>query len=122
MADICFPSIDDAAVMTGLSDPDAVADFYLKLCPLVLLKLGKEGSMVATREGRARIPGHVVQAVDATAAGDVFAGSFLARTAAGDPPEAAARYANAAAALSTTGYGAVAPIPRRQQVMALLGR
>jgi 2-dehydro-3-deoxygluconokinase len=121
MCDIAFPSIDDAAAMTGISDPDAVADFYLKLCPLVLLKLGAEGSMVATREARIRVPGHKVQAVDATGAGDVFAGSFLARTVAGDAPEQAARYANAAAALSTTGYGAVAPIPREAEVRALLG-
>jgi 2-dehydro-3-deoxygluconokinase len=39
---------------------------------------------------------------------------------AGDDPFAAARYANAAAALSTTGYGAVAPIPRPDAVNALL--
>ena len=48
------------------------------------------------------------------------AGAFLARTVAGDEPLAAARYANAAAALSTTGYGAVAPIPRRAEVDAFL--
>jgi 2-dehydro-3-deoxygluconokinase len=33
---------------------------------------------------------------------------------------AATRYANAAAALTTTGIGAVAPIPAPQQVQALL--
>ena len=35
---------------------------------------------------------------------------------------AAARFANAAAALSTLGYGAVAPLPRRAEVEALLVR
>jgi 2-dehydro-3-deoxygluconokinase len=63
-----------------------------------------------------------VDAVDATGAGDTFCGSFLARIILGDAPEAALRYANAAAALSTTGYGAVAPIPRRAAVEALLAR
>ena len=33
---------------------------------------------------------------------------------------AAAAYANAAAALSTQGYGAVEPIPRRERVEAFL--
>jgi 2-dehydro-3-deoxygluconokinase len=33
---------------------------------------------------------------------------------------AAARFANAAAALSTLGYGAVAPLPRRADVDAFL--
>jgi 2-dehydro-3-deoxygluconokinase len=119
-ADIALPSLDDATFLTGLEDPDAIADFYLKLAPLVLLKLGKEGSMVATREKRTRIPGRAVKAVDATGAGDTFAGNFLARTLAGDSAEEAARYANAAAALATTGYGAVAPMPRPDAVRALL--
>jgi 2-dehydro-3-deoxygluconokinase len=120
MADIAFPSLDDAQALTGLAEPDAVADFYLRLCPLVLLKLGKEGAMVCTRERRLRLPAHRVKAVDAAGAGDAFAGAFLARSVAGDDPFAAARYANAAAALTTTGYGAVAPIPRREQVLDLL--
>ncbi len=59
--------------------------------------------------------------VDATGAGDTFCGSFLARILAGDEPEQAARYANMAAALKCTGYGAVAPIPRPEQVLAALG-
>jgi 2-dehydro-3-deoxygluconokinase len=120
MADIALPSLDDATTLTGLADPDAVADFYLRLCPLVLLKCGAEGCIVATRDGRTRIPAHRVPALDATGAGDTFAGAFLARTLAGDDPATAARYANAAAALSTTGYGAVAPIPQAEAVRALL--
>jgi len=122
LADIALPSLDDAAALTGLTDPDAVADFYLRLCPLVLLKCGAAGCLVATRDGRARIPGLRVAAVDATGAGDTFAGAFLARTLAGDDPVTAASYANAAAALSTTGYGAVAPIPRAAAVRAVLER
>jgi len=38
----------------------------------------------------------------------------------GDDVIAAARYANAAAALATTAYGAVGPIPTKDQVLALL--
>lgn len=120
MADIALPSLDDATALTGLSDPDAVADFYLRLAPLVLLKCGAAGCIVATRQGRTRIGGLPVRTVDATGAGDTFAGAFLARLVTGDDPLAAARYANAAAALSTTGYGAVAPIPRAAAVLALL--
>ncbi len=120
MADIVFPSLDDAEALTGLKDADTIADHYLRLCPLVLLKLGKDGVLVATREGRKRIAGFPVQAVDATGAGDTFAGAFLARGLAGDDVEESARYANAAAALSTQGYGAVAPIPREAEVRAFL--
>jgi 2-dehydro-3-deoxygluconokinase len=122
MADIALPSLDDAVTLTGLEAPDAVADFYLKLAPLVVLKMGKDGVMVATRDGRSTLPGCKVKAVDATGAGDTFAGNFLARTLRGEAPEAAARYANAAAALATTGYGAVAPMPRPDAVEALLAQ
>jgi 2-dehydro-3-deoxygluconokinase len=121
-ADIALPSLDDARALTGLEAPEAIAEFYLRLgCPLVLLKQGKEGVLVATPEGgRTVIPPCRVSAVDATGAGDAFAGAFLARTLAGDAPLDAARYANACAALSTTGFGAVAPLPRPAAVRALL--
>jgi 2-dehydro-3-deoxygluconokinase len=58
-----------------------------------------------------------VEALDATGAGDTFDGAFLSRLLEGDDPETAARYANVAAALSTTGYGAVTPIPHRDAVL-----
>ncbi len=118
-ADIALPSLEDATALTGLADPDAVADFYLRLCPLVVLKCGPAGVLVATRDQRHRIAGHRVASIDATGAGDTFCGAYLARTLAGDDPLAAAGYANAAAALATTGYGAVAPIPRPAAVRAL---
>ena len=120
MTDIAFPSLEDARALTGIEDADAIADHYLRLCPLVLLKLGAEGVLVATREGRTRMAGFPVAAVDATGAGDTFAGAFLARRVAGEAIQDAARYANAAAALSTLGYGAVAPIPRAAEVSAFL--
>jgi 2-dehydro-3-deoxygluconokinase len=69
---------------------------------------------------RERVAAHRVASVDATGAGDCFDGAFAARLVAGDDPFAAARYANAAAALATTGYGAVAPLPRAADVAALL--
>jgi 2-dehydro-3-deoxygluconokinase len=120
-ADIALPSLEDAQHLTGLADPDAIADFYLGLGPsIVALKLGKEGALVATATARRRFPAHKVDAVDATGAGDTFAGTFLARLLAGDDAVAAAAWANAAAAMKTTGYGAVAPIPTREAVAAFL--
>jgi len=123
MADYCLPSLDDAASLTGLRDPDAVADELLRLgAKVVVLKLGAEGALVADPVRRVRLPGHAVELVDATGAGDCFDGAFLARVAAGDDPVEAARYANAAAALSVTGRGAVAPIPTAAAVRAFLAQ
>ncbi|WP_404985397.1 sugar kinase [Caballeronia sp. LZ034LL] len=120
-ADYMLPSFEDAQTLTGLDDPEAIVQHYLALGPhTVCLKLGGDGVLVAQGASRVRIAGHKVDVVDATGAGDCFDGAFVTRLAAGDSAEAAARYANAAAALSTQGYGAVAPIPRPADVRAML--
>lgn len=117
LTDICLPSWDDVAVLTGLDDRDAIVDYLLAHgAQVVALKLGKDGAYVATPNERRVVAGRPVAAVDATGAGDCFGGAFVARLAAGDGPFDAAHYANAAAALSTLGYGAVAPIPYREDV------
>ena len=87
---------------------------------LVAMTMGKAGVLLDDGRHRHRIAPHRVQAVDATGAGDTFNGAFLARLIAGDAPLEAARYANAAAALQTTGYGAVAPMPRPESVRRFL--
>jgi 2-dehydro-3-deoxygluconokinase len=121
-ADIVFTSIEEAETLTGRDDPTLIADFYLGLGPrVILVKLGAEGVFVVAEGKARRIAGHKVAAVDATGAGDTFAGAFLAEHVAGRSAFEAAAYANAAAGLSTTGYGAVAPIPRRPAVEKLLG-
>src|SRR4051794_9616834 len=121
--DYFLPSLEDARSLSGLGEVDAVLGWCHELGPRVIaLKLGADGVLVSAPEGRTRIPGHRVDHVDATGAGDCFDGAFITRVVSGDTPVAAARYANAAAALATTGYGAVAPLPRPPDVDALLER
>ncbi|MDX2101360.1 MAG: sugar kinase [Alphaproteobacteria bacterium] len=123
LADIALPGLDDARQLTGLEQPDAIVDHYLALgCKIVALTLGKDGSLVATASERHRIPSISVAAIDATGAGDCFDGAFLAEWLRTGDAFAAGRYATVAAALSTTGWGAVAPLPQRAAVEAALGR
>ncbi len=118
-ADFAFPGLEDAAALTGLTEPQAILDFYLRLgSKTVVLKMGADGAFVATPNRRVLVPPFKVDVIDATGAGDTFCGAFLARILAGDEAEAAARYAGVAAALACTGYGAVAPIPTADQVLA----
>ncbi|MDP2801774.1 MAG: sugar kinase [Phreatobacter sp.] len=122
LADIALPGLDDARQLTGRDTADAIADFYLEGgSKIVALTLGREGALIATRDERRVIPSIRVGAVDATGAGDCFDGAFLAEWLATGDPFQAGRYACAAAALSTTGYGAVTPLPRRAAVLAALG-
>jgi len=117
-----LPSLDDVRTLSGLAEPIAILDWCHALgAPVVVLKCGRDGAIASDGRRADRIPGHLVDAVDATGAGDCFDGAFAARMLAGDEPVAAARYANAAAALATTGFGAVAPLPRDGNVRALLG-
>jgi 2-dehydro-3-deoxygluconokinase len=118
----CFlPSLDDVRLISGLDDPVAILDWcHAQGARTVVLKLGREGSLASDGNRRTPISAYPVDAVDATGAGDCFDGSFLARLAAGDDIFSAARWASAAAALTTTGYGAVAPLPTAEQVMRFM--
>lgn len=121
LADYFLPSIDDVRVLSGRDEPDAIVDWaHASGARFVALKQGSAGVIASDGLRRERIASHRIQAVDATGAGDCFAGSFLARLSAGDDFFRAVRYANAAAALTCTGYGAVAPLPKPDAVLHLL--
>jgi 2-dehydro-3-deoxygluconokinase len=122
MADIVLPSLDDSRQLLAVEAPDLIVDHYLRQgAGVVALKMGADGALVATPERRQRLDAHRVQAVDATGAGDTFDGAFLAEYIRTGDPFAAGRRANVAAALATTGFGAVAPMPTREAVDAALG-
>ena len=120
-SDWCLPSREDAEWMFGTGEPDAVIDACRRAGARgVVYKRGADGCVVDDGLARVAIAPHRVETVDATGAGDCFDGAFAARLAAGDDPVPAARYANAAAAIATTGYGAVEPLPRPRDVESLL--
>jgi len=117
-----LPSLDEARTLSDLAEHRAILAWcHAQGAKVVVLKCGRDGAAVSDGRRVEFIAPHRVHAVDATGAGDCFDGAFAARTMAGDDPFAAARYANAAAALATTGFGAVAPLPRDADVRALLG-
>lgn len=123
LSDWCLPSMDDARLLFETESVDSVlAALHGAGAKIVVLKCGRDGCVVSDGKRVERLPSHKVAGVDATGAGDCFDGAFLARVTAGDATIDAARYANAAAALATTGYGAVAPLPRDADVRALLGQ
>ncbi|CAG0944934.1 partial 2-dehydro-3-deoxygluconokinase, partial [Anaerolineae bacterium] len=113
-ADFVFPSLEDGEFITGSQNPEAIAGQLLERgAKTVALKLGDAGVLLATHEQMQRVAAMRVQAVDTTGAGDTFAGAFVTAYVQGRSPIECARFANAAAALTTTGWGAVNPIPRR---------
>jgi 2-dehydro-3-deoxygluconokinase len=121
LCDLYLPSLEDMTSLTGLTQAqDIIAWSHAQGAAQVVLKLGADGSLASDGQSQRQVPGHAVQAVDATGAGDCFAGNLLSRLSAGDDLWTATAYANAAAALSVQGYGAVAPLPRREAVLKVL--
>lgn len=121
LSDLLFVSLEEGEQLSGAAGTEAVLA-WCRACGAkrVALKLGSDG-VIGSEGGRTeRVPGYEVRAVDATGAGDCFAGALIARLAAGEDFWAALRYANAAAALTCTGFGAVAPLPRPDAVSRLL--
>ena len=83
----------------------------------VVLKRGVEGAYVAVASGKAGwVKAFPVKAVDTVAAGDCFNGAFSVALLEGKDPWEAARFANAAAAISVTRKGAQASMPSRADV------
>ena len=99
------------------SDLETAARRILALGPgTAVLKLGARGCLIVSERDSLRVPGFKVVPVDTTAAGDVFNAAFATGLAEGRTLEAAARFANAAAALSVTRPGAQNSVPSRRQV------
>jgi 2-dehydro-3-deoxygluconokinase len=117
LADVIFPSIEDMRILLGPVSPEAAARQILKRGPkIVVIKLGADGCLVVTRDRVVRSPGFQVTPVDTTGAGDAFDGAFAVGLLEGWTIEETAVFANAVGALTTLGKGAVAPLPRRDQV------
>ncbi len=98
--DLLLPNREEGEALTGEVDPVAIARALLRIAPLVVVKLGEAGCVVARREGAGEVTAVaavVGPAVDTTGAGDAFAGAFVvAFLRDGDAVQAAHRGARAA--------------------------
>lgn len=120
--DLLFASDQDLTFLYPDRSPEVVAGDLAGLGPrLVVLALGAAGCAVFSASGpECRIRTLPVRSVDTTGAGDAFVGAFLLDFKRGRTLEGTARFATVVGALTTTGLGAVAPIPRRAEAEALL--
>ncbi|MDA1013352.1 MAG: ribokinase [Planctomycetota bacterium] len=89
-------------------------------CGGVIVTMGNRGALIVDRNNAEHIPAFEVEAIDSTAAGDVFNGVLAVELAAGHSLLDAARMASAAAAMSVTRRGAQSSIPNRQEMLAFL--
>jgi ribokinase len=88
----------------------------------VVLKLGSRGCCIVNQEISSIVSSFEVTAVDTTAAGDTFNGAFACALEQKSSLLEAARFANAAGALSVTRPGAQNSVPSREEVEQFLER
>ena len=113
----------EATIITGHADPSKAAETLAanRTGGGAVVRIGADGCWIATPGQPARhIPGHPARAIDTNGAGDAHIGAFIAMLAKGEPPEAAARIANVAAALSTETEGP-ATAPDLATVLRVMG-
>ncbi len=113
----------EAEVLTGQTMPEPAAIALASgRAGGAIVRDGANGCYIAIADGPAHhVPGHSVQVVDTNGAGDAHVGAFIALLAETDDPIHAARFANVAAALSTTEEGP-STAPSKSDVLAVLGR
>lgn len=95
--DVFLPNKEEGTVLTGMTDPNDIARELDSLYPsaLIVLKLDADGALVFRDGDAVHVPPALTnRLVDATGAGDSFAGAFLARYLRGSDPVAAAQFAN----------------------------
>ncbi|TIO04307.1 PfkB family carbohydrate kinase [Mesorhizobium sp.] len=117
-------NMTEATEIAGPNDVEAVAERLLAdRCPKavgVVIRDGAKGCFVRLADGTAlAVPGFKVGAVDTNGAGDTHIGAFVSALSRGVPPFEAARYANAAAALSVTRHGG-SSAPTDQEIQTFL--
>ncbi len=88
----------------------------------VIITLGSQGAFVVTRDEKVSIPAFRVDALDTTAAGDTFCGSFAVAMVEGKSLKESLQFASAAAAISVTRMGAQPSAPTRKEIDEFLSR
>ena len=106
--------------LSGQTAAAAILDALLTRWPhlAIVLTLGADGAIHATRETRVQVPAKRVHVIDTTAAGDTFIGYFLAAQLSGQAPRDALERATRAAAITVTRPGAADSIPFAAELTA----
>jgi len=125
---VITPNETEAELLTGIAGSNeaevevAASKLFSMGVAAVVITLGARGVFVLDSNHRELVSGFSVDVVDTTGAGDVFNGALAVALAEGTPLAEAARFANAAAALSVTKLGAQPSAPTRAEIEEFLAR
>ncbi len=120
------PNEYEASILTGIqvvdisSAQEAGAILLSKGVQHVIITLGENGSIFCNLKGSTHFKSFKVNAVDTTAAGDVFNGALAVALTRGESIIEAIPFASAAAAISVSKMGAQTSIPHLDEVNEFL--
>jgi sugar/nucleoside kinase (ribokinase family) len=121
--DVFFPNIEQAAALTGLSEPIAIARRLLAAGPgAVVLTMGAQGSLYVSGTDEVHTPALRVDVVDTTGCGDAFCAGYLISVLRGLEVREALRRATAAATLVASGLGSDAGLTNWAELEDFLDR
>ena len=117
--DYLFPNYEEAKAVSGLSKPDEIADAFLDCgVSCMVIKMGKDGCFIKTKEQRLVIPAYPhTRCIDTTGAGDNFAAGFLYALSEHMALADCGRFANMTASLAVESLGACTGVRSLSQVM-----
>jgi sugar/nucleoside kinase (ribokinase family) len=121
IVDVFLPNEDEARRIAGTDDRDAALTFLAARVPVVAMKCGASGSIVAQGKQRWTVAPRMVQPVDTIGAGDSFNAGFLKGYLSRLPLDECAAFGNATAALSTLRQGGTESFRDRALLQEFLG-
>ncbi len=116
------PNRSESQAITGIAVKDlsgadkAAQALRSKGVQHVVITLGAEGAYIFDDDGGHHIAAPKVNALDSTAAGDIFNGALAVAISEGENLLQAVKFANSAAAISVTKMGAQASAPYRKEL------
>lgn len=120
--DYFMPGLEEAQMITGLTDRQAIIKFFLdRGAQHTVFKMGAEGSSIAgVGMDEIRIPAFSANVVDSTGCGDSYCAGFIVGLSKGWDLEKAGRLGAACGALVVSGLGSDAGIVDLEQTVALM--
>ena len=118
--DVFLPNESELAAITGDADPEAGLRALGRRCPLVVVKLGRDGAAAIQNGVIQKSPPFLVEAKDTTGAGDSFDAGFLHQLIETGNVESALQFGCACGALSTRGIGGTELQPTPEEAQDLI--
>jgi sugar/nucleoside kinase (ribokinase family) len=119
--DICLPNEDEAAAITGLTDPlDQAARFRDAGAGTVVITQGERGTLLVNKDLRIRAAAYPTQFVGGTGAGDAFDAGFITGLLAGEDPIGCLKWGAALGASCVRSISATESVFTREEALSFM--